>query len=290
MRERLFLLAFLPLLCACHGRIGPYQDKFKWIIFGKIERMTPLHGRPRQVTEYIMEAKDTARPETRGLFFKRYGFNAEGTMTMNYSYMNDTPVIKIDRQPDADGMQEKMTNMYNGEITRYVSRKLRDGRYKIITPREGAKPTATIVSFLSGGDEILEAHYDDTAALRKPLLVIHSYFAGDRLIRIERVDSAGPRDERYYYSDFDSPDSVLYYVGDGLGRTLQRRTIIFRNGHGDAVRTVTIEGNDTVGLEYDRYRYDEKGNWIRQIAIPKIVRRNSYGGKDTMLTDREFVY
>jgi hypothetical protein len=293
MKSTYVLLAFTMAVCACHGPNGPYNDKDKWMMNSvNFERMF-LRGGPRQVTEYSYPAGDTSRSEKRHTY-ARYGFDAEGNITSICDYRNDSPFFKIDQWLDAGGMQGRLADIVGGRVDHTVSRRLRDGRYEIIQSDSGVSRSVTIISFLDGGDESVMEFYRDSADLKKPSEVTRRYYEGNRLIRMTSEYTQGLPEARLYYSVFDSPDSAHFYLDTPevkpKVKTLSWRQVFFHNAHGDVVMDMRIEGMDTVSLIDFRYVYDGKGNWVRQVAIPRIFSRERFVSGDTTVTDRVFVY
>jgi hypothetical protein len=90
MRKYTLLLALIALLTACR-HYGTYEDKDKWMLPYRMTRMT-LRNRPRQVTEYIYSASDTARPEVRKNYYNTYRFDPEGNMVSRDAYQNGDPI------------------------------------------------------------------------------------------------------------------------------------------------------------------------------------------------------
>jgi len=280
----------MAALTACHHTEGTYQDRDKWMLPDDgMTRMT-LRGRPRQVTEYGYRVADSARPERRRSFYSRFGFNAQGNLISLYEYMDDTLWLTFDYWVDENGLQDSTRGIKDGRVIHMVSRRLTDGRYLTISPHVTSKPTASIISFPSNGDEKIQEYYADSTAKGKPEQSAHFYYAGNRLMRVEAQTKEGPEEVKYFYSRFDAPDSSWTYKNNVIGRTLAERQLYLNNSHGDAVREITIRGNDTTFLEDHTYTCDAKGNWVRQISITRKQSTPTYSAGGPYIREREFVY
>lgn len=282
------LLALIGLLAACRHH-STYQDRDKWMLTYKMTRMT-LRNRPREVTQYVYAASDTVTPEKRRKFYDRYGFDQDGNTISRNTYMNDTLWIKFEYWVDQDGMQQRATTMSTGKVSTTVSRRLSDGRYMIINPHLTSRSNATILSFLSGGDEKIREDYSDSTAHGDPFQVAHFYCKGNRLLRVTGGSASGSQEVVYFYSHSDAPDSLLIYQGSANGGKLLQRQLFFQNAHGDVVREIVINGKDTARLEEDSYTYDAKGNWIRRVMIPRKFDPSNFMEKEITVIDREIVY
>jgi hypothetical protein len=283
------LPALIPLLTACHSTGGTYQDRDKWMLTDRMTRMT-LRGQPKQVTEYIYPASDTARPEKRKIYYTRYGFDAGGNIISRHAYMDDTLWMTFDYWVNSDGLQDSTKVINGGKVIHSDSRRLSDGRYLTVDRHGYGKPTASILSFLAGGDEKIREYYPDSTAQGKPRQVAHFYYQGSRLMRVAAQTKEGPEEVRYFYSAWDAPDSIWTYKDNLIGRTLIERELFFHNKQGDVVRDITIRGSDTTRLEDNSYSYDAKGNWVRQISFERKGRNPYDTGNGVTVTDREFLY
>jgi hypothetical protein len=288
MRKYTLLLALIALLAACR-HYGTYEDRDKWMLPYRMTRMT-LRNRPRQVTEYIYSASDTARPEVRRKYYNSYKFDPEGNMVSRNVYQDDTLWIKFEYWVDRDGMQQSSTPMGTGKVSLIVSRRLSDGRYMIINPDLTGRSNATILSFPSGGDEKIREEYSDSTAHGDPFQVVHFYYKGNRLLRVMYRTAEGSQEVVYFYSHSDAPDSLHIYQGSSASGNLLQRQLFFQNDHGDVVREIVISGKDTTLMEESSYIYDAKDNWIRRVKIPLKYNPSDYMGKDGTVMDREIVY
>ena len=288
MRKYSLLFALMTLLSACR-HYSTYEDRDKWMLTYRLTRMT-LRNRPKEVTQYIYPAADTARPEVRRKYYTRYSWDSGGNITSRNDYLNDTLFMRFEYWIDQDGMQQKATSMNSGKVTYTVSRRLGDGRYMTTNPHSTSTSNATIVGFLSGGDEKIREDYRDSTAHGDPYLVAHSYYQGNRLMKVAGRPAAGPQEALYFYSKSDAPDSLHIYQGSSASGKLLQRQLFFQNDHGDVVREIVIAGKDTTRLEESSYSYDAKGNWVRRIQIPLKFNPNDYNGKGVMVIDREIVY
>ena len=282
-------MAFIAVLAACRQDSGTYQDRDKWMLTYRMTRMT-LRSRPRQVTEYVYAASDTGRPEIRRKYYNQYGFDAEGNTISRNVYMDDTLWMKFEYWVDQDGPQQRATTMDTRKVSLTVSRRLSDGRYMINNPHLTGRSNATIVGFLSGGDEKIREDYGDSTAHGDPFQAAHFYYHGNRLMRVTARTAAGPQEVRYFYSNSDAPDSIRIYQGSATAGKLLQRQLFFQNDHGDVVREIVIAGTDTTRLEEDSYSYDAKGNWVRRVMIPRKFDPTNYREKEITVIDREFVY
>jgi hypothetical protein len=288
MRRYTLLLALIPLLTACR-HYGAYEDKDKWMLPYRMTRMT-LRNRPRQVTEYIYSASDTARPEVRKNYYNTYRFDPEGNMVSRNAYQDDTLWIKFEYWVDRDGMQQRSTPMGTGKASLIVSRRLSDGRYMIANQDLTSRSNAKILSFPPGGDEKIREEYSDSTAHGDPIQVVHFYYKGNRLLRVMYRTAEGSQEVVYFYSHSDAPDSLHIYQGSSASGKLQQRQLFFQNEHGDVVREIAISGKDTTLLEENSYIYDAKDNWVRRVKIPLKYNPGDFMGKDGTVMDREIVY
>jgi|HubBroStandDraft_5_1064220.scaffolds.fasta_scaffold83166_1 hypothetical protein len=288
MRKYSLLFALIVLLAACR-HYSTYEDRDKWMLTYRLTRMV-LHNRPKEVTQYIYPAADTARPEARRKYYTRYGFDPEGNITSRNDYLNDTLFMKFEYWLDRDGMQQKATSMNSGKVTYTVSKRLSDGRYMITNPHSTSKSNATIVGYFAGGDEKIREDYSDSTAQGDPYQVAHFYYQGNRLMRVDGRPKGSPQEALYFYSKSDAPDSLNIYQGSSASGKLLQRQLFFQNDHGDVVREIVIVGKDTTRLEINSYSYDAKGNWVRRIQVPLKFNPNDYNGKEVMVIDREIVY
>lgn len=288
MRKYSFLLTLLVVLSACR-HYSTYEDRDKWILTYRLTRMT-LRNRPKEVTQYIYPAADTARPEVRKKYYSRYGFDPGGNIVFRNDYLNDSLYMTFEYRVDQDGLQQKSTNMKSGEVIYTVSKRLSDGRYMTTNPHSTNKSNAAIVGFLSGGDEKIREDYNDSTAHGDPYLVAHSYYQGNRLMKVAGRPAAGPQEALYFYSKSDSPDSLHIYQGSSASGNVLQRQLFFQNDHGDVAREIIIAGKDTTLLEENSYSYDARGNWVRRVQIPLKSNPKNYFGKEAMVIDREIVY
>jgi hypothetical protein len=276
-------------LMACHPGNGPYYNKEKWKIPGGVYS-SGLRSSPKTVREYIYEEpKDTnGLYKKRGLYYLVYGFNREGDMVYRKAYMDDTLIQVSEMSYDSNGLQSRfwMTSVGNHDTFRVVSRSLGGGRFRSISNRPAGGLKIWITTYVHDGQECVEESFPDSAA-GKPNQRIHTFYEGQRLLKRDITTPKGMMEERYFYSEEDSPDSILSI---NTGNVVQRE--LFKNNkQGDPVAYWKINGADTLMQSSIQYTYDKNGNWIRQREVrhEKPVSYLSIPGT-VYITDREIDY
>jgi hypothetical protein len=117
-------------------------------------------------------------------------------------------------------------------------------------------------SFSADGNKCVRTAFDDTSAAAKPLERAVDYYDGQRLLKTEIWDSAyGNSELQWYYSNGNSPDSVLYVAGGQI----KHKEVYVNNTWGDPQSYVKVVGMDTVEQATILYAYDSKGNWIKSM-------------------------
>jgi len=289
MRKNIVLLSAILISTACQpGSRYPNMDK--WILPNVVDRR-PLHGHPREVTEYSILEADTATPAKWRQVYSRYRFNADGDMVNRASYLSGALITTDDYQYDENGVQVKSTDEKRHEFSGIVSRARGIYSYRSISRRRNGTAVGSIDSFPPGGTDQIERQYQDTTLAGAPFFEAHLYFDGDKMTKGVYHSNGGVITEwRYFHSRWVVPDSIQVWVDAGSGAKLVRREINVNNDYGDPVRHLKLQGEDT--LEYSEYNYvyDRNGNWTRQVQIDvREDRRNPFPVQH-FATQREYVY
>jgi len=289
MRIPHLLLAACAFSCARPRQpaYGPYRNLDRgYLTEGKIRQ--PLHGRPKQITEYILSRPDTAGPQARHGFFVRFAYNWDGDMIYKHTYMNDTVVGSIDYRYDAGGIHDK--SAVGNQTSILTSRRLPDGRFKVIDSSFKGILSSVIMSFSPDGSEQTEESYSDTSAQGRPVKTVHIYYDGGKMVRIESNSSDGYQEWHWIYSLWNSPDSILAYTGRPHALKLASRAIFYNNDHGDPVREITIYGADTMADRLNRYVYDRHGNWTQKIETTLKDKTGRFGNGEVAVWYHEIEY
>jgi hypothetical protein len=206
-----------------------------------------------------------------------------------YDYSNDKVFAKTDYWIDQNGLQIHGIDEMKKEH-RLVSRRLADGRYQLVFGIPGEGPFTWFVSYLAGGDEVIEETYNDSMRLDRPVRIHHSFVHGNRPIKFVEHTPTSTIESRYFCSTFDKPDSILSDSGTAPDKKWVERQYLFRNRYGDVEKEIVIVGYDTTFVRRSAYVYGEKRNWIRRVST-RLVDKNIREGDDSVvITDREFVY
>ena len=254
---------------------------------GEVEM--PLRGRPRYVKESSYAARDSARRGLFGSFYTRYGFDTTGNLVSVYDYRNDKICAKTDYWIDQNGLQISGIDEMKKEHL-LVSRRLADGRYQLVFGIPGEGPVTWLVSYLAGGDEVIEETFNDSMRLDSPVRIHHSFVHGNRPIKFVEHTPTSSIEARYFCSTFDRPDSILSDSGTSPDKKWVERQFLVRNQYGDVEKEIVIAGCDTTLVRRSAYIYDEKSNWIRRIST-RLVDKNTREREDSVvISDREFVY
>lgn len=289
MKKHLLIVACIIVNLACHraGNDGSYRNFDKWQIYSAMADR-PFRGHPRWVTEYSLAPVDSANPKKKHMFYFKYGFDDSGDLISRGCYMDDKLSYETDMRYDADGRQDVSWVSAGRDTTRSVSRSMGEGRFINIYRGITGKPGSTwIISFPAGVNEEMQEKYNDTTATGKPVATLHFYYDGGRIIRKTSVSKDGQVEQRFFYSKWDSPDSIQTYND----AKLVEREIFYNNAQGDPDRYYVIHGKDTVNRRSWQYIYDMHGNWTRKVETT--------AGADTLVSplgpartidEREFVY
>lgn len=105
-RTLCFLVMFFLAIDGFQRDSGKFPNMDKWILTENVGRR-PLHGHPKQVTEYRSVYSDIARPDKSRGGYVRYTFDAEGNLVHGGTYINDTLRMEQEYRYDANGMWEK---------------------------------------------------------------------------------------------------------------------------------------------------------------------------------------
>jgi hypothetical protein len=140
-------------------------------------------------------------------------------------------------------------------------RRLPDGRIKTIETQAAERPTATISSYSTDGDEVMA--------------------------RISSPDGNFEVDN--FYRRAYEPDSTLTFAGAGLLKKLVGR-IIYHSDYLDNPIIVMSISRATRSVTQYSYRYDKSGNWVRRIATTLNNKVANDPKTLSTITDREIVY
>ncbi|HEV2480987.1 MAG TPA: hypothetical protein VGS79_15025 [Puia sp.] len=290
MNKTLFMAAVVSMTVACR-RGGPYHNFDKWKTL-PILWDAPLKGHPREVLEREYPAADSARPDLKRFLSRKFHFDDDGNLVREDNFMDDKLVYWSIWRYDQDGPQE-ITTAADGKYSgRTVSKSIGEGRYKFITYRSHgpggvqAQGVRIIIFPSSGKEQIDEIYNEDTIATGKPHGLLHVYYDGGRVMKRISTTKDGTVEEHYFYSRWDSPDSIETFAG----RKLTERAIFVVNQQGDAARRMVISEGDTSGESY-QYEYDSHGNWTKQIETP-LRKDTSLGvlSGGASVRERVFVY
>ena len=290
MNKILFMAAVVCLAVACR-RGGSYHNFDKWKTLPFVWN-APLKGHPREVFEREYQAADSARLDMIHFLSRKFHFDDDGNLVREDSYMSDKLLDWNIWVYDQDGVQETTTGADGKYSSRTVSKSIGEGRYKSIYYAPygpggvRAQAVRVIIFPSSGTEQIDEIYNEDTIATGKPHGVLHVYYDGVRVMKRISTTKAGTLEERYFYSQWDSPDSIEIFDG----KKLAERDIFVLNQQGDAVRRTVISEGDTSGESY-HYEYDSHGNWTKQIETPlrKDTTLGFLSGGASVL-ERVFVY
>src|SRR5690349_17329690 len=85
---------------------GPYKNQDKWYLTEGLIRQF-LRGQPKQITEYILSAPDTANAALKRAYYIRFGFNSDGDLIFRHFYMHDSLTQRAEYTYSTDGYQIK---------------------------------------------------------------------------------------------------------------------------------------------------------------------------------------
>ena len=287
------LLTFLALIIFVETgckQYGPYRNMDKWLLHRDLE-FRPVNDHPKEVIEYKYSASDTDEPEKRRKQFDTYGFNLVGDLISRKIFLHDTLLFTWRGGFDSNGNHWIDTDMVAHQIETRTSRSLGDGHYKVIDKFEDKPPYAEIVAFSEDGQEFMRSVYDDSSAQGRPEQVDY-FYDGIRLSKIEGSGKTADFERRYYYSRWDTPDSIELYAVKFIRWVIERQYYLI-NSHGDPTRYIRVAGKDTSQFYRYQYAYDQHGNWTRKVTI--VVKHKTAGKQDDVagaakVVDREFVY
>jgi hypothetical protein len=289
MKLLVFVAIILFVETGCQ-RHGSYRNMDKWFVHRDRE-FRPINDHPKEVIEYNYRASDTDKPEKRRKQFDTYGFNSVGDLISRQIFLHDTLLFTWKGGFDSNGNHWVDTDMVAHQIETRTSRPLGDGRYKVIDKFEDKAPYAEIVAFSQDGGEFMRSMYDDTFAQGKPEQVDY-FYDGIRLSKIEGSSKKADFEKRYYYSRWDTPDSIELYAIK-LIRWVVEREYYLINSHGDPTRYIRVAGKDTSQVYRYQYVYDEHGNWTRKVTVvvkDKTTGKHDYVPGAPKVVDREIVY
>lgn len=265
MTKPFYVLAVVLLVLAgCHRKLGTYRNMNKWLIPQGNDRR-PLNGHPKEVTEYSYMAMDTVDTAKRRKMYQKFGFNADGDLIKGSTYINDTLVMTSDNHFDSTGLQQTLTNVKTGQTMQTVTERMPDGRYKTTAEHAKSAPTVVYSSFMADNKAELEQASGGRQQGMGPSGV-HIFYDGYRITKVTSSAPTGDLEERFFYSRWDTPDSIDIYSGKGNSMRLMEREVYEMNDHGDPVRRLQLMGNDTSTFEVFQYTYDDKGNWTRRVS------------------------
>ena len=286
MKPLLFVAAALITFTGCHSNLGPYQNMNKWLVpLGNDRR--PLNGHPKEVTEYSYMAGDTANSAKRRILYQKYGFDADGNLVKGSTVMNDTVVLTSVNTFNADGLQQTVTNVKTGESVQTTTKRLSDGRFKTVANHAKSAPTIAYSSFT--GDNKSEVEQGVTGNQGGPTNV-HIYYDGYRITKVTGTSQAGDLEENFFYSRWDTPDSIEIFSGKGNSMRLIQREVYTINDHGDPVQRIQIMMKDTAAQDAYQYVYDDKGNWTRKVTSSLRAPVPGLPPKPAMVMDRVYQY
>jgi hypothetical protein len=295
MKKQLLFSLLVPIMAGCQHRSGTCYSKDQWKIPGDYSYMT-LKGSPREVREFrYHEGEDST-----GIFRKRTGddwlyvFDRDGNVTTRNTYMSDhlAVVSEITYSPSGYTMRSWANNSPELRDTSILTyHVMADGRFKSTSNRKTNKSIVWITSFSDDGNKCIRTSFQDTNATGKPMQTATAWYDGQKLLKTEVLDSNGKSEERLYYSQGDSPDSILFL---NRGKVLEKEVYV-NNKYGDPERYFQLMGTDTVEHTVISYVYDSKGNWTKnketsmnRLAMPGIL--NSQDGKTVVVREREIKY
>jgi hypothetical protein len=263
-------------LCAC-GR-GRYYNKEQWRIPWKLNYYR-LKDSPRIVTEYLFEATSDTGQRMKDTNLTYYCFNRQGDIVSRRMVFGDfMTTVAVLRYDDNGTEMKNWVYRHGGSDTFWNgNRAMGGGWFKSYSSRPGKGAMTWLTRFQKEGDEQTSKGYADSAVSGKPERTIYSFYQGQRLLKRIVWDADGLLEQRYFYGDSDSPDSVEWIAG----RRVAQREIFHNNRWGDPALYLKIRDQDTVEFNVFTYVYDKRGNWTRQ--------RDSTRAK-VMITEREIVY
>ena len=290
MKPLVFLAIMLLVETGCHRPFGPFHNTDKWLLHRDLE-FRPLNDHPKEITEYNYRASNMDKPEKRRQQYDRYRFNTDGDLISREIYFNDTLLSLWKGKFDSNGCQWTDTDLIAHQIETRTTRQLGDGHYKTIDKYENSSPHAEIVSFSPDGREFMRSIYDDTIA-RGKAQQFHYYYNGIRITKVEGSGKKADFEKRYYYSRWDTPDSIELYAVTLIPWVAEREYYLI-NGHGDPTRHLRVEGRDTLEVQVYQYWYDSHGNWTRKISTTlkdKTGEKHDYDLSVPRVVNRVFVY
>ena len=219
----------------------------------------------------------------------QYRFDPQGNEISALDFRNDTLVSKTEFAYGVDGPKTVYTDL-EWKLRRVDSTmRLADGRYKTLVGAFRGGPAVHILSFLSGGKEVIVNTYQDTLMRGEPYVSNHIYYSGDTLLRSIEESRTGKIDRRYYYSQSVLPDSMVRLDNRSGKVVVGQRLLNSINDRGDVSRRVDIYGQDTAEIDSFRYQYDRYGNWTRLDFLQEMVAPKVRTQQAIVFT-REYVY
>jgi hypothetical protein len=280
-------LGIILAVSACHSGNEPYHNVDKWVIT-RDQHPRRLKDSPKTVTECEYSAADANRPDKKHLLYNRFSFNKDGDLISRKAYMSDSLVSEDWFQYDDNGIQSKTKAMKAPDSAWTNSWSLGGGRYKSISRGTLHAPKTWIITFSNNGQDCLEERYSDSTAKGQPIASLHRYFEGTRLMRQKSFSKDESLEAEWYYSKWDTPDSIA--MNGGL--LFHQKEIFRNNSWGDPVFYYQISGQDTAIKESYRYEYDQHGNWTKRICTT-LHKDVIYGGgfdKEPYIVEREYQY
>jgi hypothetical protein len=290
MIKNILLLAAIVAASAGKAQLKRFPNMDKWILPDIVDKR-PLHGHPRQVTQYsILPGQNDSA--ARG-YYLVYRFDADGDINYKATYASGRLQSTEDYRFDENGAQSKFVMVQGKGFSSLQSRALGEHAYRSILTAYHRKAILAVDSFPPGGRQQIETRYEDTVSPGKILSSTHIYFDGDSNMIATIVDSSQERGRvewRYFRSRCFMPDSIQVWVDDGSGPTLIDRGVYFNNAHGDPERYLKIAGADTILDTRYQYIYDPYGNWTKLTEKDVKFDPRSPGYGDNVATIREYVY
>ena len=263
---RIFLLLATASFTApfCKGQAHPFPNHERWILPNNADNR-PLNGQPKKVTEYYLSIGDTSNNDQWRWLYFGYRFNADGDLIYLGDFTRDTATKTSEFTHDDNGVQTVFTDR-RGSPSRIVSKRRDDFSYTSVWRLSDGKGMAWIDSFPPGGAEQIVTRYEDTVTTGIPVLQRTIFYDGDKVNKAIDISRGGGSAEwRYFRSRYFIPDSIQLWRDTGTGPVHFRTEIYVNNDHGDPVRYIVLQGQDTVSESLYAYSYDKNGNWVKQI-------------------------
>ena len=153
--------------------------------------------------------------------------------------------------------------------SKIISTRVASGKYREEFYKNGVSRFIDFITFLDNGNTIKKERFSGDTILGSAVI----QYTNDKLIRSDELKDKTMSSQIYYYSQKDFLDSLVTKTNN----VSTGKSIFINNDFGDPIYYEEYDNaSEIVEKRWMKYKYDEKGNWVRQLfksegeKVPKI--------------------